>query len=208
MATASCVWWRGCQLSRIRGTNTPSRRRGGSSLRHPTPMWSTSNTCRGCTRAMRSWRGRRGKGSGRTRRPLATIRSLPRDARLWHHQVGKTRPQAETLRWLRQNQKGEVHESVDLRNLVGDTTIIGWPACSDGPWRRRGGALTLPVFFLRFGSPFSAQELLLYHLNGPKVIRTRDHPWGSKEARAAAWARMEAYGHWGHRSRSKGRTGQ
>ena len=147
MATASCVWWRGCQLSRIRGTNTPSRRRGGSSLRHPTPMWSTSNTCRGCTRARRSWRGRRGKGSGRTRRPLATIRSLPRDARLWHHQVGKTRPQAETLRWLRQNQKGEVHESVDLRNLVGDTTIIGWPACSDGPWRRRGGALTLPVFF-------------------------------------------------------------
>ena len=132
---------------------------------------------------------------------------LPRDARLWHPRwQKKTRPQAETLRWLRLNldQKGEVHECVDLRNLVGDTTILCWPAGSDGPWRRRGGALTLPMFFfLSFGSLFSAQELLFYYLNCPKVIRTRDHSWGSKEVRAAAWARMETYGRWCHGSRRK-----
>ena len=147
-----------------------------------------------------------GKGSGRTRRPLATIRSLPRDARLlWHHQVAKPCPQADTLRWLRQSQKGEVHESVDLRNQVGDTTILGWPACSDGPWRRRGGALTLPMLFLRFGSLFSAQELLFYYLNCPKVFRTRDHSCGSREAKAAARARLLEWGHRGHRSRCKGK---
>ena len=100
-----------------------------------------------------------GKGSGRTRRPLATTRSLPRDAMLlWPFQVAKPCPQADALRWLRQSQKGEVHESVDLRNLVGDTTILGWPACSDGPWRRRGGALTRPMLFLLFGSLFSSVE--------------------------------------------------
>ena len=110
--------------------------------------------------------------------------------------MAKPCPQADTLRWLRQSQKGEVHDSVGLRNVVGDTTILGWPACSDGPWRRRGGALTLPMCFLRSGSIFSVQEQLFYYLNCPTVIRTREHPWGSKEARAAAWARMEAYGHW------------
>ena len=86
------------------------------------------------------------------------------------------------MRGLRQNQKGEVDESVDLRKQVGDTTILRWPEGSDGPWCLRGGALTLPMLFLRFGSLFSAQEQLFYYLNCPTVIRTRDHSWGSKEA--------------------------
>ena len=141
-----------------------------------------------------------GKGSGRTRRPLATIRSLPRDARLlWHQQVAKPCPQADTLRWMRQSQKGEVHESVGLRNLVGDTTILGWPACSDGTWRRRGGALTLPMLWQQFGSLFTAQELMFYYQNCPKVAKTRAHAWGSREARAAAQLRMDTYGRYGHR---------
>ena len=56
---------------------------------------------------------------------------------------------------------------------------------------------------------FSAQEPLFYYLNnGPMVIRSRDRFWGSKEATAAVWARMEAYGHWGHRNHSDCRTGQ
>ena len=109
------------------------------------------------------------------------------------------------LRWLRQSQKGEVHESVGLWNFMGTPRFSVGP---DGPWHRRGGALTLPMFF-RFVSLVSAQEQLFYYLNnGPMVIRTRDRSWGSKEATAAVWARMEAYGHWGPMSRSECRTGQ
>ena len=121
-------------------------------------------------------------------------------------QVATTHTQAETLRLLRHNldQKGEVHKSVDLRQ-VGDTTILSWPAGSDGPRARRGGAVTLPMFFIRFGSLFSAQELLFYYLNCPKVFRTRDHPCGSREAKAAARARLLEWGHRGHRSRCKGK---
>jgi len=129
---------------------------------------------------------------------------LPRDARLWHHQFAKTPDQAKTLRWLRQNQKGEVDESVDLRKHVGDTTILRWRAGLEGPLRLRGGALTLPMLFEHFGSLFTAQELLFFYLKCKKVIRTKDHSRGSPEARGAAWARKWTYGKYGHGSHRKG----
>ena len=87
---------------------------------------------------------------------------------------------------------------------MGDTTILRWPEGSDGPWCLRGGALTLPMLWHRFGSLFTAQELLFFYLNCKKVIRTRDHSWGSPEARGAAWARKRTYGNYGHGSHRKG----
>ena len=125
---------------------------------------------------------------------------LLRDARLWRPQFARTRAQRETLRGLRKNQQGEVDESVDLRKQVGDTTILRWPEGSDGPWCLRGGALTLPMLWQQFGSLFTAQELLFYYQNCPKVAKTRAHAWGSREVRAAARLRKETYGHWGHRN--------
>ena len=129
---------------------------------------------------------------------------LPRDARLWHPQFARKREQRKTLselRQLRQDQNGQIPQGVDLREQVGDTTILGWRAGSDGHWRLRGGALTLPMLWQQFGSLFTAQELLFYYQNCPKVAKTKAHAWGSREVRAAAWARWQTYGHWGHRRR-------
>ena len=53
------------------------------------------------------------------------------------------------------------------------------------PLASERGRLDAPMICLRFGSRFSAQGQLFYYLNGPKVIRTRDHFWASKEATAA-----------------------
>ena len=61
--------------------------------------------------------------------------------------------------------------------------------------------MTLPMLWHRFGSLFTAQELLFFYLCCPTVVGTRAHAWGSKEVKAAAWARKEIYGRWGHRKR-------
>ena len=97
--------------------------------------------------------------------------------------------------------KGEIDESVDLRKKVGDTTILQWPEGSDGPCLLRGGALTLPMLWKIFGLRFTAQELLFYYLNCPKVVGKRAHAWGSPEVRAEAWARKVTSGRWGHKKR-------
>ena len=57
---------------------------------------------------------------------------LPRDARLWHPQFARKREQRKRLSQLRQDQNGQIPQGVDLREQVGDTTIVGWRAGSDG----------------------------------------------------------------------------
>ena len=41
---------------------------------------------------------------------------------------------------------------------MGVTTILRWRAGSDGHWRLRGGALTLPMIWQQFGYLVTAQE--------------------------------------------------
>ena len=123
----------------------------------------------------------------------------PRDAKLWHPQFARKREQAQTLSRLPQNWDGQVRESVDLRERVGNTTILHWREGFGGHWRLRGGALTLPMLWQKFGSLFTAQELMYYYQNCPKMVKPRPHPVGSAGVRASAWARKLTYGHWGHR---------
>ena len=104
------------------------------------------------------------------------------------------------MRRLRQR-NGEVNGDVDLRT-VGDTTILRWRA-GDGHELLRGGALTLPMLWHRFGSIFTARELLFFYLCCPTVVGTRAHAWGSKDVKAAARARKQIYGHWGHMKTAK-----
>ena len=124
---------------------------------------------------------------------------LPRDAMLWHPQFARNHSQARTMRGLPLNHnKGEIDEIVDLRKKVGDTTIVSWPEGSDGPCLLRGGALTLPMLWKIFGLRFTAQELLFYYLNCPKVASKRPHAWGSHAVRTAALDRKRNTGRWGH----------
>ena len=80
----------------------------------------------------------------------------PRGARLWHPQFARKREQAEKLRRLPQDQNGQVPHGVDLRERVGDTTVLRWREGSDGHWRLRGGALSLSMLWQRFGCLFTA----------------------------------------------------
>ena len=63
----------------------------------------------------------------------------------------------------------------------------------------RGGALSLPMLFERFGRNFTAQELMYYYTNSTKLVKTRPHPQGSRLVRDAAQARFKAHGRYGHR---------
>ena len=58
--------------------------------------------------------------------------------------------------------------------------------------------MTLPMLWHRFGSIFTAQELLFFYLCCPTVVGTRAHAWGSKKVRAAGWAQMERHRGLGH----------
>ena len=136
----------------------------------------------------------------------SVVGDVPRNARLWDPQFARHREQAHVMRQLPFTGCGsykrghaEVLAHVNFRATMGDTTIVRFRDGSDGHWRLSGGALTLPMLWQRFGSVFTASELSSYYLNCSKLVRTRPHAWGSREARAAAYARWVTYGSWGHR---------
>ena len=60
----------------------------------------------------------------------------------------------------------------------------------------RGGAMTLPMLWQRFGSLFTAQKLMYYYQNCPKMVKPKPHPVESPGVRASDGAN----GHCGDRA--------
>ena len=80
------------------------------------------------------------------------------------------------------------------------TTMVKWEGGgNDGHWHRKGRATTLTELFFEFGEKHSAYEIFFWYLHAEKLCLKRQHSWGSATVRAAAHARKETFGHYGHR---------
>ena len=92
-----------------------------------------------------------------------------------------------------------IDDNVDL-TTVGNTATFRTKAGVDGHWRMNGGAISLPELFDKFGDRYTVSELMFWYYNAPKVLRKREHAWGSPDCRKAALQRWKTYGRPGHRS--------
>ena len=127
---------------------------------------------------------------------------LPRDACLWDKQYAKNPEQRLALGNLRVV-RGEIDPRENLDRLGATTILFPEFGCGGhlvGHWRRSGRAITLAQLLRDFGDRIRALELMFWYYHANKLVRKRDHPWGSKDVRAAAHLRNEVYGHRGHRS--------
>ena len=127
---------------------------------------------------------------------------LPRDADLWHTQFASNEQNYQalsrlTFQWSNHTRCWVIPDSVDLTK-VGNTTILRSRAGENGHWHLNGGAITLAELFDKFGERYTVAELMLWYYNAPKILRTRQHAWGSKDVRAAAIQRWKTYGRPGH----------
>ena len=130
---------------------------------------------------------------------------LPRDAGLWDQQLASDQENYAALgkvqnRMHRGTEWDQylIDQSVDLTK-VGNTNIMFARPGKDGHWHVNGGAITLAELFYKFGKEHTVAELMLWYHNAPKVLRKRQHSWGSPDVRAAAKQRMFTYGRPGHR---------
>ena len=92
-----------------------------------------------------------------------------------------------------------VADWVDLTK-VGNTTILKSRDGVNGHWHLNGGAITLPELMYTFGEKYTVAELMHWYYNAPKVLRKREHAWGSPDCRKAALQRWKTYGRPGHQS--------
>ena len=130
---------------------------------------------------------------------------MPKDSGLCDPQFALTEDNFKTLKKIAPNtiagsrhREKRMHHSVDLV-AVGNTTILRSEPGNSGHWRLSGGAVSLPMLFDAFDKEFTVSEIMLWYSNAPKVLRKKQHAWGSPECRAAAYQRLKTYGHYGHR---------
>ena len=105
----------------------------------------------------------------------------PRDVKLWQPQFATNREHAQVLSRLPQTSDGQVLESFDLREQVGNATVLHWRDGFSRHWRLRGGALARTMFGHRFGSLFTAQEFMYYYQNCQNIVKPKPHPWGRQK---------------------------
>ena len=109
---------------------------------------------------------------------------LPREAILWDPQHASSKQNYEVLSSLvtytDQWGKNMIADWVDLTK-VGNTTILRSRDGVSGHWHLIGGAITLPELMYTFGEKYTVAELMTWYYNAPKVLRKRDHAWGTPE---------------------------
>ena len=129
---------------------------------------------------------------------------LPRDEALWHHQYARNAQQRRALN----ASLAAVGAGRPLEKFTDDTDLVQFGNTMilairgedvEGHWQRYGGAITLGHLFYQFGERYTAQELFFWYYHAQKLVKKRDHPWGSEEVQEASQLRMKTWGHYGHR---------
>ena len=92
-----------------------------------------------------------------------------------------------------------IPDCVDLGEL-GNATVLKTRPDEDGHWHLKGGAINLAGLFATFDPNCTVAEIMCYYYNSPKLLRKREHAWGSNENRAAGAQRMATFGRSGHQS--------
>ena len=128
---------------------------------------------------------------------------LPRNSDLWNPQYASSQENYEALAKLRHQEDqwgySMVHPDEDLRS-VGNTTILKTRDGEDGHWHLNGGGISLAELFYEFVEHYTVAELMHWYYNAPKVLRKKEHSWGSPECRKASLQRWKTYGRPGHQS--------
>ena len=133
---------------------------------------------------------------------------MPRDVNLWDPQFATDEASKEKLlglqkasrRWpLAPNSSSEVFANhVDLLPAANTTVLYADPnRPRGGHWHRAGKAITLAELLYAFRHTCTVSDIMFWYCHAPKLVKKRRHPWANADRRAAAYARREAYGHWG-----------